>query len=157
MANKLTNKYGIETLNSCMVGLPGETLDTIKRTLSFLRDSPEIKMSNMSIAIPYPGTELYEMAKKGEYGLKLITDDFSQFRRYNSAVMYVGDLSPEELIRIQNDAIASIYLAPWRLLPMLKRSGLSGFLLTFNRLIKSLLKGRYELLLVDRNYWKQKN
>lgn len=155
-ANRLTNKYGIETLNSCMIGLPGETMDTIKKTLSFLRDSHEIKQSNLSIAVPYPGTELYEMAKKEEHGLKLLIDDFSQFRRYNSAVMSVGDLSPEELIKIQNDAFASIYLAPWRLIPMLRKSGISGFLLTFSRLIKSILRGRYELLLVDRNYWKEK-
>lgn len=157
VANKLTNKYGIETLNSCMIGLPGETLETVKNTLSFLRDSHEIKQANISIAVPYPGTELYEMAKRGDYGLKLLVDDFSQFRRYNSAVMSVGDLSPEELIEIQNDAFASIYLAPWRLIPMLRKSGLSGVYLTFTRLIKSISKGRFDLILVDRNYWKQKN
>ncbi len=93
-ANRLTNKYNIETLNSCMIGLPGETVDTIRKTLFFLRQSREIKQANLSIAIPYPGTELYEMAKKGEHGLKLATDDFSKFRRYGSAVMSVGDLSP---------------------------------------------------------------
>ncbi|MCX9014276.1 MAG: radical SAM protein [Candidatus Methanoperedens sp.] len=157
IANKLTNKYGIETLNSCMIGLPGETFDTVKKTLSFLRDSHEIKQANISIAVPYPGTELYDMAKRGDYGLKLLVDDFSQFRRYNSAVMSVGDLSPDELIKIQNDAFASIYLAPWRLIPMLRKSGLSGVYLTFTRLIKSILKGRFELIFVDRNYWKQKN
>ncbi|MFZ3059397.1 MAG: radical SAM protein [Candidatus Methanoperedens sp.] len=155
MANKLTNKYSIETLNSCMIGLPGETLDTVKKTLSFLRDSHEIKQANISIAVPYPGTELYEMAKRGDYGLKLVVDDFSEFRRYNSAVMYVGDLSPEELIKIQNDAFASIYLAPWRLIPMLRKSGFTGVYLTFTRLIKSILKGRFEMLLIDKNYWKK--
>lgn len=155
MANKLTNKYGIETLNSCMIGLPGETVDTVKNTLSFLRDSHEIKQANISIAVPYPGTELYNMAKNGDHGLKLETDDFSHFRRYNSAVMSVGDLSPDELIKIQNDAFGSIYLAPWRLIPMLRKSGLSGVYLTFTRLIKSILRGRYEMLLIDKNYWKK--
>ena len=155
MANKLTNKYGIETLNSCMIGLPGETVDSVKNTLSFLRDSHEIKQANLSIAVPYPGTELYEMAKRGDYGLKLLIDDFSHFRRYNSAVMSVGDLSPDELIKIQNDAFGSIYLAPWRLIPMLRKSGLSGVYLTFSRIIKSILRGRYEMLLIDKNYWKK--
>jgi len=137
IANKLTNKYNIETLNSCMIGLPGETVDTVRKTLSFLRRSREIKQANLSIAIPYPGTELYEMAKKGEYGLKLEIDDFSKFRRYGSAVMSVGDLSPDDLIRLQNDAFVSIYMAPWRWLPVLKKSGFIGLLLTFMRFIKS--------------------
>lgn len=156
IANKLTNKYGIETLNSCMIGLPGETVDTVKKTLSYLRDSREIKQANISIAVPYPGTELYEMAKRGDYRLKLLVDDFSKFRRYNTAVMSVGDLSPDNLIKLQNDAFASIYLAPWRLKPMLKKSGIAGCFLTLSRLIKSIVRGRLDLLTVDKEYWKRR-
>ena len=155
-ANRLTNKYGIETLNSCMIGLPGETKDTIKKTLSFLRDTREVKQANISIAVPYPGTELYEMAKSEMYGLKLMIDDFSKFRRYNSAVMKVGDLYPRDLIQLQNDAFASIYLAPWRWIPVLKKSGLLGLMLTFKRLIKSVICGRFEMIFIDSKYWKLK-
>lgn len=155
-ANKITNKYGIETLNSCMIGLPGETKDTIKKTLSFLRDTREVKQANISIVVPYPGTELYDMAKSEAHGLKLMVDDFSKFRRYNTAVMKVGDLSPADLIQFQNDAFASIYLAPWRWVPVLKKSGFLGLVLTFGRLIKSLTAGRFELIFVDRKFWKMK-
>jgi len=154
-ANKLTNKYGIETLNSCMIGLPGETIKTIKKTLSFLRDSKEIKQANISIAVPYPGTELYEMAKKGERGLKLLIDNFSKFRRYNCATMQVGDLAPEDLIDLQNQAFSSIYLAPWRWKPMFKKSGIIGSLLTVLRLIKTIIKGEFDLLFINKNYWKE--
>jgi radical SAM superfamily enzyme YgiQ (UPF0313 family) len=156
-ANKLTNKYGIETLNSCMIGLPGETISTIKKTLSFLKDSHEIKQANISIAVPYPGTELYEMARRGDHNLKLMTEDFSKFRRYNCASMQVGDLSPADLIELQNQAFASIYLAYWRWKPMLKKSGVIGTLLTFWRLIKTIAKGKFDLIAVDRDYWKQGN
>ena len=138
VANKLVNKYGIECLNSVMIGLPGETRETIKKTLSYLRHAREIKQANCSIAIPYPGTELLEMAKKGEHGTKLVTEDFSKFRRYGSAVMSVGDLFPDDLIKLQNDAFVSIYAAPWRWKPMLKKSGFIGGLLTFSRLIRSI-------------------
>lgn len=145
-ANKLTNKYDIETLNSCMIGLPGETKETVRKTLAFLRQSREIKQANISIAVPYPGTELYRMAKRGDYGLKLIIDDFREFRRYNSAVMKVGDLYPNDLIKLQNDAFVSIYLAPWRWLPMLRKYGLLGCLLTFSRLVKSVLRGNADFI-----------
>lgn len=146
VANKLTNKYGIETLNSCMIGLPGETIDTVRKTLAYLRTSREIKQANISIAVPYPGTELYEMARKGENKLKLLTDDFSEFRRYNSAVMAVGDLSPKDLIDLQNEAFVSIYMAPWRWKPMIKKSGIKGFILTFSRLIKVIFKGHFRFM-----------
>lgn len=140
-ANRLTNKYGIETLNSCMIGLPGESIETIKKTLAFLRKSKEIKQANISIAVPYPGTELYDMAQKGHLGLQMATTDFSHYRRYNAAVMTVGALSPEDLIAAQNEAFASIYLAPWRWEPMTAKSGLRGALLTAQRLAKSLKRG----------------
>lgn len=140
-ANRLTNKYGIETLNSCMIGLPGETIESVKKTLAFLRKSKEIKQANISIAVPYPGTELYDMAMKGQLGLRLETKEFSSYRRYNAAVMTVGDLSPEDLINIQNEAFASIYLAPWRWEPMTRKSGFKGTLMTFQRLAKALKLG----------------
>jgi radical SAM superfamily enzyme YgiQ (UPF0313 family) len=137
VANRLTNKYNIETLNSCMLGLPGETISTFRDTLRFLRNSREIKQANLSIATPYPGTELYEMAKRRDYGLKLLTDDFSKFRRYGNAVMSVGNLSPSNLVMLQNDGFVSIYLAPWRLASVFKKNGIMGLLLTLLRLLKS--------------------
>ncbi len=154
-SNRLANKYNIETANSCMIGLPGETVDTIKKTLSFLRTFRDIQIASISIAVPYPGTELYDMAKRGDYGLKLTTNDFSKFRRYNAAVMAVGDLSPDDLIKLQNEAYASIYLASWRLIPMFRKSGISGCILTFSRIIKSIIRRRFDLLMIDKNYWKK--
>jgi len=140
IANRLLNKYNIECLNSVMIGLPRETHETIKKTLSYLRHSHDIKQANSSIAVPYPGTELYEMAKKGEHRLKLMTEDFSEYIRYGSAVMQVGDLSPNDLIRIQNKTFVSIYSAYWRWIPVLKRGGLISIFLTFCQVIGSIIR-----------------
>ena len=145
-ANRITNKYGVETLNSCMIGLPGETRETVRKTLAFLRQSRNIKQANISIAVPYPGTELFDMAKRGEHGLKLMTEDFSEYRRYNAAVLTVGDLTPNDLMDIQNEAYASIYLAPWRWLPMIHKSGIAGIWLTFKRLLRCLWTGQTNYL-----------
>jgi len=78
------------------------------------------------------------MAEKGEHGLRLMTKDFLKYRRYGSAVMSVGDLSPDDLITLQNDALVSIYLAPWRIRPMLKKMGIIGGLLMLIRLVISV-------------------
>ncbi|PIQ87173.1 MAG: hypothetical protein COV73_03650 [Candidatus Omnitrophica bacterium CG11_big_fil_rev_8_21_14_0_20_43_6] len=120
-ANKLTNKYGIETINSVMLGLPGQDRVSIEKTITFLRKAKDIQHTTYGIAMPYPGTEFYEMAKKGEYGLKLHTEDFSKYQRYGSAVLSVGDLSPEDLIRLQKEGLLKIYMTSWRIWPMLKR------------------------------------
>ena len=60
--------------------------------------------------------------------------------------MSSGDLSPKNLVDIQNEAYASIYLPPWRWKPMIKKSGLFGATLTFKRLIKCLAKGNTRFL-----------
>ena len=125
-ANRLCNKYGVEALNSVMLGLPGETRETVKKTLEFLRNAREVKQANFAIAVPYPGTELYEMAVHGDQGIRLETHDFSKFYRYGSAVTTVNDLSPEDLLELQNDGFVSIYAAPWRWIPMVKKHGIMG-------------------------------
>ena len=145
-ANRLANKYGILTQNSCIIGLPGETLDTIRKTLLFLREHRDIKQANISIATPYPGTELYEMAKKGEYGLELLTEDFTKYKRYGSAVMNVGNLKAEELVSIQEEAFGSIYIVPWRWGSTIKRSRYQGLFNDFYRIIKLIIKGKCRFL-----------
>jgi radical SAM superfamily enzyme YgiQ (UPF0313 family) len=143
-ANALTNKYGVETLNSCMIGLPGETHETLEKTLDFLDKHPEIKQANISIAVPYPGTALYHMAKNGENGLVLLSEDYSKYRRYNSAVMKVGDLWPKDLMEMQNYAFLSIYTAPWRFRPMINKSSKKAIFLMFIRFLKymyALIRG----------------
>ena len=153
-AYEFTDKYGIETVTSAMIGQPGDNHESIKKTLSFLRWSKLIKRSNLSIAVPYPGTELFDWAIEGKYGIKLLEPDFKKWRRYNVATMQVGDLSPDDLIEYQNDAYASIYLAPWRWKALYQKDGPGGVWLTFKRLLRCIRKGRFEMLFISPNYWK---
>lgn len=139
-ANKLVNKYKIETLNSAILGLPGETRQTAEKTLNYLQNSREVQLVNLTIATPYPGTELYEMAKNKEHGLRLLSEDFSRYRRYGSPVMEVNDLSAKDLLALQNDGYLRIYSAPWRIKSMLRKHGLIGGLLTLSRLINKITR-----------------
>lgn len=137
-ANGICNKYGVEALNSVMIGLPGETRETVRATLNFLRHAREVKQANFAIAVPYPGTEFHELAVKGDKGVKLMTEDFSEYRRYGSAVTTVGDLSPQDLIDLQNEGFVSIYSAPWRWIPMLQKHGVIGGTLMLIRVARLL-------------------
>lgn len=122
-ANRLNSRYGIETINSAMIGLPGETVGSIYKTFNYLADAREIHHVTLNIAMPYPGTELKNMADRGEYGLILLDNDFSKYQRYESAVMSVNGILPEELIRLQKKGLIMIYSKWWRWLPILKRFG----------------------------------
>ncbi|MDO8489042.1 MAG: radical SAM protein [Candidatus Omnitrophota bacterium] len=143
-ANKLTNKYGIETINSVMLGLPGQDRESIEKTITFLRKAKDIQHTTYGIAMPYPGTEFYEMAKKGEYGLKLHTEDFSKYQRYGSAVLSVGDLSPEDLIRLQKEGLLKIYLTSWRIWPMLKRVKLNSLVVPVWEAVCAIIYGLFK-------------
>lgn len=133
-ANKICDKYDIEALNSVMIGLPGETFETVRATLKWLRNAREVKQANFAIAMPYPGTEFADMAAAGTHGVELISSDFSDYRRYGSAVTKVGELTPEDLIELQNEGFVSIYSAWWRWYPVWKKHGIIGLLLQLVRL-----------------------
>ena len=39
ISNRILNKYNVEATNSVMLGLPGETRETIQKTLDYLNES----------------------------------------------------------------------------------------------------------------------
>ena len=134
VANALLNKYDVEALNSCMIGLPGETEENVKKTLAFLRDAKDVKQANFAIAVPYPGTEFHDMAVHGQGGVELLSNDFSEYRRYGSPVTSVNGLTPTDLIRLQNEGFLSVYSRYWRWWPVVKKNGYMGLVMTFYRL-----------------------
>ncbi len=128
-ANRIMNKYGVEVLNSVMLGLPGEREETVRKLFKFLAENKDIKQANLAIAVPYPGTELHRMAKAGEGGITLHSDDFSEYRRYGAAVTTIGDMTPRDLVELQNEGFLRIYMAPSRWKPMYGKHGIMGFIL----------------------------
>jgi len=134
-ANALLNKYKIEALNSVMIGLPGESEENVWKTLNFLKGAREVKQANFAIAVPYPGTVFHEMAKSGENDIELLTEDFTEYKRYGHAVTNVGKLTSQDLLRLQNEGFVSIYSKWWRWWPVVKKNGVIGLYLTFHRML----------------------
>ena len=125
-ANRLNNRLKIETINSVMLGLPGDTRESIKSTVDFLCKAKDIQHATYGIAMPYPGTEMWDMARQNQNGLKLLTEDFSQYQRYGHAVMEVSGMKPDELVALQKHGLMRIYSCWWRVWPMLQRHGLKA-------------------------------
>jgi anaerobic magnesium-protoporphyrin IX monomethyl ester cyclase len=134
-ANALLNKHTIEALNSVMIGLPGESEENVWKTLNFLKGAREVKQANFAIAVPYPGTVFHEMATSGENDIELLTEDFTEYKRYGHAVTNVGKLTSQDLLRLQNEGFVSIYSKWWRWWPVVQKNGVIGLYLTFHRML----------------------
>ena len=62
-AIELTRKVGIICDTSFIIGVPGETRETVRETIDFIKEM-DITISGFFYATPYPGTELYRQAKQ---------------------------------------------------------------------------------------------
>jgi anaerobic magnesium-protoporphyrin IX monomethyl ester cyclase len=71
----LCKEVGISPLGSFILGLPGETRETMEETISFAQ-SLGIPYGFHLLA-PFPGTRVREQAS--EFGLKILTDDWSLY------------------------------------------------------------------------------
>lgn len=120
----MSAEEGLEVTCSLMIGNPGETRQTIIETIKFARSLNNIPYMPLSIATPYPGTEFYSMAKNGEFGLKLLTEDYSRYLRYDDAVIEVNGLGPRELLRLQRWGLLYIHSRPFRVWYLLRKMGI---------------------------------
>ena len=91
-AFNVCREFGIFTIAHLIIGLPGESQETIQDTLKFLRYINPDKI-NLNIITPYPGTELFEMAKEKGW---IMDFDWSKYTSFN-AVMRTEDLTTEQI------------------------------------------------------------
>lgn len=111
---KWTREVGIETIAHFIVGLPGETKETVKQTIKFAK---KIKPDYAQFygAIPFPGTEFYDLAKSKGW---LSTEDWNQYE-INQPIVSTPDLSAEELKKAKDQAFFSFYFRPLYILKTL--------------------------------------
>ncbi|MFH1691084.1 MAG: radical SAM protein [Candidatus Omnitrophota bacterium] len=126
----LAGKLGIESRCSVMIGHPGETKKTVWETINFVRNERDIFYSNLSIATPYPGTQLAHMAAQGDHGLRLLSSDPNKFVRYFSPVMEMNDLSAKDLKSIQMLGLVWIHLTPRRIYHAVRRFGMKNIIIS---------------------------
>jgi hopanoid biosynthesis associated radical SAM protein HpnJ len=73
---KDTKKLGLKVHGDFILGLPGESRESIRRTIDFAKEL-DVETIQVSIAHAYPGTELYDFAKKSGFivGTERMVDD----------------------------------------------------------------------------------
>ena len=104
-------KAGIMVHGCYLVGLPGETKDTLEETLAFAKELNTDTAQFFPLMV-YPGTEAYEWAKKEGY---LVTEDFSKWLTpdgLHNCVVERSDLTNDELVQFCDRARREFYLRP---------------------------------------------
>lgn len=91
-AVELTKEVGIEALASFIIGLPGETKETLAETIRFAKDLG--CRYGFHVLAPFPGTEVRELAES--FGLRILTDDWQRYDA-NQAVAETSGASARDL------------------------------------------------------------
>jgi radical SAM superfamily enzyme YgiQ (UPF0313 family) len=77
---RLCRRQGIRAGANFILGLPGETRASLKKTWRLAwRLGRYAAGCNFAILTPYPGTEVREMARRGEHGLGLRSEQWLDY------------------------------------------------------------------------------
>jgi radical SAM protein (TIGR01212 family) len=105
-AVKILNKYGIPVVVHLIVGLPGEDISDVRRTVEYIN---QFSISGIKIHSIYVmrGTRLAEMYERGEYTPPTL-DEYIE-----SAAYIVSHISPDIIIhRLTGDCPRDMLIAP---------------------------------------------
>lgn len=108
---------GLRTLGSFILGFPHESTADVKQTIKFATKL-ELSFAQFTIATPYPGTRLWDIALKSN----LITSlDWRQYTTL-SPVMKLQNFSSQEIMKWLQKAYMKFYMRPSFLLKDLLRN-----------------------------------
>ncbi|WP_321422358.1 B12-binding domain-containing radical SAM protein [uncultured Methanobacterium sp.] len=117
-AFKLSRENDIRTIASVVLGMPGDTKESIERTIKFVRElNPSYAL--FSLATPYPGTRFYQEAVQDNL---IKVKDWSKYTLL-SPVLETVDCSLDELKTMQKKAFRQFYLRPIYLMKQVRMDG----------------------------------
>ncbi|MBN1220509.1 MAG: radical SAM protein [Anaerolineae bacterium] len=129
-AFKNAKAVGLETIGFFIIGLPGETEESMNRTIKFACEVDPL-IANFSMMTPYPGTKVYEIAKRQG---RLLLNDWEDYVFFDGRARYeLGDMTAELVERKWKEAYRRFYLRPHRIWMTLTRK---DFWLNWRRTFK---------------------
>jgi hopanoid biosynthesis associated radical SAM protein HpnJ len=109
-------RLGIKIHGTFILGLPGETRETMQQTMEYAREL-DVDTIQVSLAAPYPGTELYAQAlANGWLKQNTLIDEHG----IQDATIEYPDLSREEIFKAVEDFYRRFYMRPRPILRIMK-------------------------------------
>lgn len=104
---------GLRTNAFFIIGHPGETWQTALQTVRF---APLCGADSIAVGVmvPYPGTEIWEMARRREWGYRILSRDWQQYDKYFGNAMASKNLTHHEMELLQTLTYLSFYIGTGR-------------------------------------------
>jgi radical SAM superfamily enzyme YgiQ (UPF0313 family) len=106
-ATRMANAVGINVHATFVLGLPGESKETLAQTLEFAQGLDVFY--GIHVLAPFPGTEIREKAE--EYGIEILTNDWSKYD-CNRPITRTKDAGPEEITALLYRYYRGLRLTP---------------------------------------------
>lgn len=127
-------KVGLETIGFFIIGLPGDTEETMEKTIQFACEVDPM-IANFSMMTPYPGTKVFEIAKRQG---RLLLEDWEDYVFFDGRARYeLGEMTAELVERKWKESYRRFYLRPHRVAGTLMRK---DFWLNWRRTFKVAFK-----------------
>jgi hopanoid biosynthesis associated radical SAM protein HpnJ len=117
------HKLGLVVHGDFILGLPGETHDTIRNTIAFAKEL-DVETIQVSVAHAYPGTELYDYAVKNGFMVgdnKMVDEGGHQLAH----IQYPG-LPADEILEAVHQFYDEYYFRPKAVFRILRKAAFNG-------------------------------
>lgn len=116
---KACHQAGVVIHGTFILGLPVETPQSIEQTINFAKDLDVFSLQ-VSLAAPYPGTELYEMARQNGWFVKKDKADLVENDGFQQSALEYPGLSKDEIYEAVDRFYRTYYLRPKPVLRIIK-------------------------------------
>jgi len=136
LAVEAAKRAGLRVGAFFILGHPGETLRTIWQTIYFAaRLNTDIVVFGKMV--PYPGTEIRQMAKEHKGGYNYLSNDWNDYVKYGGNPLGIEGLSPRLITFLQIFAYVFFYLRNLRFTDLIK------FIRSHRDTLKKLVKHKF--------------
>lgn len=105
------HQAGVVVHGTFILGLPIETPETVEKTIRFAQELDVFSLQ-VSLAAPYPGTELYEMARQNGWFAKKDKTDIVHGDGFQQSTLEYPSLSKEQIFEEVDRFYRAYYLRP---------------------------------------------
>jgi len=113
------HQAGVVIHGTFILGLPVETRESIENTIRFAQEL-DVFSIQVSLAAPYPGTELFEMARQNSWFVKKDKTDLVEEDGFQQSALEYPGLSKDEIFEAVDRFYRSYYLRPKPILRIIK-------------------------------------
>lgn len=107
-AVRMAHEVGLEVTGHCILGLPGETEESLQRTIDFTKFL-KLDYAQFYCAVPFPGSELYRQCLENDW---LDETDWKYFEQ-NTSIISTPSLSADQVMAARDRAYKSFYRQPY--------------------------------------------